>query len=184
MKRLQRTRLWRRRLDPLEHNPATQTMIRRSVTWLHWIVAGEQTAVVNRLTVERHVYIHGRRREELAVPIIDGTPLHEMVSDRLAGLAVALVAPPSGQWLGAPTYEENGRAVILDGTCGVAGCCGVVARITVTDETVRWWDFFARGEPPLPPGLEFEFERIAYEATINAVTESPEHVWTVTDDEP
>jgi hypothetical protein len=143
---------------------------------------------VNRLTVERHVHIHegvGRVEgpEELVVPIIDGTPLHEMVDDRLAGLALTLVAPPSGQWLGTPTYQDDGRAVILDGTCRIAECCGVFARITVTNETVRWSDFVARGEPPLPPGLDFEFERVAYEAAINGVRESPDHVWTLTDDE-
>jgi hypothetical protein len=31
--------------------------------------------------------------------------------------------------------------------------------------------------------LRFEFDRKAYEATINAVTSSTERIWTVTDDE-
>jgi hypothetical protein len=142
---------------------------------------------VNRLTLERHIYIHEvlgpvEGREELVVPIIDGTPLHEMVDDRLPGLALSFVAPPSRQWLGAPTYEEGGRAVILDGTCGTAECCGVLARITVTEHTVQWSDFFGPGDPPLPPGMCFEFDRPSYEATVNAVTSSPERIWTVTDD--
>ena len=145
---------------------------------------------VNRLTLERHVYIHEgvrrrvERREEVVVPIIDRTPLHEMVDDRFSGLALPFVEPPSRQWLGAPTYQEDGRAVILDGSCGVAGCCGVFARITVTDDTVRWSDFFSRSDPPLPTGLDFEFEWVAYEATINAVSGSPERVWTIRDEEP
>jgi hypothetical protein len=134
---------------------------------------------VNRLTVER--YVEGR--EEIVVPIIDGTPLHEMVDHRWSGLAVSLVEPPSRQWLGEPTYEEDGRAVVLDGTCGVAGCCGVFARITMGDDTVRWWDFFTRAEPCLPLDLAFEFKRVAYEATIYAVSEVPLRVRTVGDDD-
>ena len=142
---------------------------------------------MNRLSLERHVHLReGLDRPTGAdevVPLIDGTPLHEMVGDRSPGLAISFVAPPSRQWLGAPTYEEDGRAVVLDGSCGVAACCGVLAHITMSADTVVWSDFFARGLPPLPPGLHFEFDRVAYEATIDAVATAPERVWIVTDDE-
>ena len=120
---------------------------------------------MNRLSVERR----REGRDEVVVPIIDGRPLNEMLDRHASGLSRSLVAPPSRQWLGRPVYEEDGRAVVLDGTCGVAGCCGVFARITLTADTVRWSDFFTPGEPPLPTGLAFEFDRDAYEATLAAV---------------
>jgi hypothetical protein len=142
---------------------------------------------VNSVTLERDIYIYAHKGEsktdEIVVPIIDGTPFYKMVDDRSPGLALSFVAPPSLHWLGAPTYQEMGRAVILDGSCGFAECCGVLARIVVTDDAVRWSDFFARGHLPLPPGLGFEFDRAAYEATVEAVNSSPERICTVTDDD-
>ena len=107
---------------------------------------------MNRLSLERH----REGRDEVVVPIIDGVPLHEMLGRRPSGLSLS--------------YEEDGRAVVLDGTCGVAGCCGVFARITMNADTVHWSDFFTRSDPPLPAGLAFEFDRVAYEATINALS--------------
>lgn len=103
---------------------------------------------------------------DLAVPVIDGVPLYQRLEDRYPGVKQELVAPPSRHWLGEPKYEEDGRAVILDGSCGVAGCCGVMAHITLARRFVVWSDFFARGHPPLPDGLHFEFDRTDYEAAI------------------
>jgi hypothetical protein len=141
---------------------------------------------VNRLTLERHVYIregHDRSTATVVVvPVIDGTPLHDMVDDRSPGLEMRYVAPPSRQWLGAPDYTTEGLTVILDGSCGEAECCGVAARVTMTDDTVVWSEFFARGRPPLPPGLRFEFDPADYEATVEAATTAPERIWTVGND--
>lgn len=103
---------------------------------------------------------------DIAVPVVDGVPLFETLGDRYPGVAIDLVAPPSRHWLGEPAYEEEGRTVIVDGTCGVAGCCGVMARIASDGPVVVWSDFFARGRPPLPPGLRFEFDQAEYEASI------------------
>jgi hypothetical protein len=106
-----------------------------------------------------------------------------MVDDRSPGLALWFLAPPSSQWLGALSYQATGRAVTLDGTCGIAECCGVFARSAEADDAVRWSDVFARGHPPLSKGLGFEFDRAGYVATISAVTSSPERIWTVMDHE-
>ncbi len=106
---------------------------------------------------------------DLAVPVIDGTPLFLSLGDRYPGVAVDLVAPPSRQWLGDVRYGEGSRAVVLDGVCGVAGCCGVFARISLHEGLVVWSEFFARGLPELPHGLCFEFDREAYERAIAGV---------------
>lgn len=115
--------------------------------------------------------------EDLAVPVIDGVPLFEMLEDRYPGVDIGLVAPPSRHWLGQPAYGEEGRAVILDGTCGVAGCCGVMACITVSETIVGWSDFVAWGRPPLPDALHFDFDRTAYETAISAVSTLSASEW-------
>jgi len=114
-------------------------------------------------------------RSDLAVPLIDGVELTDMLDDRDEGVSFALVSPPGGQWTGSPTYVEYGRPVILDGTCGIAGCCGVVARITIDREVVRWHDFYAHGSPPLPSHLDFTFERSEYEAAIEGASSLTPH---------
>jgi hypothetical protein len=131
--------------------------------------------------VKMREVMDGLVREEVVIPIIDGTPLYQMVEGRYVGLGISFVAPPSRQWLGTPTYGEAGRAVILDGSCEIAGCCGVFARITLTDDRVIWSDFRTRGRPPLPAGLHFEFDRSRYEAVIANVASAPERRWSSTD---
>jgi len=116
--------------------------------------------------------------EDLAVPVIDGDPLAEMLTDRYPGVALSLVVPPSRQWLGAPTRAEQGRAVILDGSCGYAGCCGVMAHIEVGPGTVVWSDFIARGSPRIPTGLRFEFDRAEYEASLAGLGTQQPLEWT------
>ena len=103
-------------------------------------------------------------------------PLFERLGDRYPGLPLRLVVTPARQWLGAPTYAEKDHAVILDGTCGHAGCCGVMARIDLRRKTVVWHDFFARGSPALPAGLRFEFERLAYEEALSS-PDAPRVEW-------
>jgi hypothetical protein len=133
---------------------------------------------VNRFRLDRYVPPgRGADAYELAVPVIDDVPLFERLGDRFPGLSVREVAWPSRQWLGAPTVAEDGRAVILDGECGEPGCCGVFARITVKDSSVRWADFFARGSPRLPDGLSFSFERGKYEAALKSVAARPSIAW-------
>jgi hypothetical protein len=87
---------------------------------------------------------------DIAVPVVDGTPLHEIMGDRFFGIRSALAMPPSRHLLDRPEYTEAGRTVLLDGSCLHAGCCGVMALVTLTEETVRWSDFFARGHPKIP----------------------------------
>ena len=62
--------------------------------------------------------------DDVAVPVVDGTPLFKALVDRFPGIDIDLVAPPSRHWLGSPEYVEHGRVVVLDGGCGHAGCWG------------------------------------------------------------
>jgi hypothetical protein len=148
--------------------------------------------VVNRFSLLRyvgHADHHTRTPDDIAVPVVDGVPLFERLKDRYPGLAVSLVAPPSRQWLGTPVYAERGsrypkpsavvvpRAVILNGSCKIAECCGVAARIDLFPTTVVWSDFFARGHPPIPAGLRFEFDRKDYEGAIGAIMGVPPIPW-------
>lgn len=88
--------------------------------------------------------------------------------------------PPSKHRLGEPPYEDNGRAVLLDGFCGIAGCCGLMACITVTDEHVRWDDVFTRG-PDLPRDLSFTFGRADYEAALRSILDLMPRLWSLPD---
>lgn len=116
---------------------------------------------------------------DVAVPVIDGTPLFLGMRDRYPGVAVDLIAPPSRHWLGEVQYGEGNRAVILDGICGAAGCCGVFARISLHEGLVVWSDFFARGLPELPQGLRFEFDRDTYERAIQGVADLQPVDWSI-----
>lgn len=106
---------------------------------------------------------------DLAVPIIDGVRLSDSCGG-LPGVDVSLVAPPSRHWLGSPEYVELDRAVVLDGNCGEAGCCGTMARISIYRDVVRWDDFFLAGDQlGRAKNLTFVFDRREYEAAIDAV---------------
>ena len=133
----------------------------------------DDCAMTNRFSVLR--YASGP--DDIAVPVTDGVPLFERLPDRYPGLAASMVAPPSGQWLAAPVYEEHGRAVILDGKCGVAGCCGVMAKIEVWPDTVVWRDFYALGGPALPSDLQFVFVRWDYEQALESLLRAPRMAW-------
>jgi hypothetical protein len=127
----------------------------------------------NQLSVLRFV----DTPEDIAVPVVDGVPLYETFPDRYPGLIVSLVLPPSRQWLDAPTYQEDGRAVILDGGCTIAECCGVMARITLEQDTVVWSDFFARGLPRIRHDLRFEFDRADYDLALAGLAAASRIEW-------
>ena len=52
--------------------------------------------------------------------------------------------------------------VILDGGCEIAECCGVMARITIGDEIVRWSGFWTSASRPVPdrPALRVRARRL------------------------
>jgi len=133
----------------------------------------DHSEVTNRFSLLRI----GSGPDDIAVPVVDGVPLFERLPHRYPGLAVGIVAPPSGQWLGNPVYEEDGRAVILDGKCGVAGCCGVMAKIEVLPSTVVWRDFYALGGPEVPGDLRFVFVRWGYEKALSSLARAPRIPW-------
>jgi hypothetical protein len=138
--------------------------------------------MVNRFTLARYTLSEPTDNPlvptDLAVPVIDGVPLFEIVGDRLPGVAVALLAAPSRQWLGEPSYLAYGRTVVLDGDCGDAECCGVTARIDFNSSTVTWSDFQTHGWPPLPDGLRFTFNRSQYEREIERLLDVEPTPWT------
>lgn len=138
---------------------------------------------------------------DIAVPVINGIPLFEQLGDdREPGIDVGLLVPDPGQWLGRPRYAEDredgpriggqasggrgpsGRVVILDGSCGIADCCGVVARIDVGATTVRWHDIIACGGRRLRRDLEFTFDRARYEAALAGLADTAIEVWDPPDD--
>lgn len=127
---------------------------------------------MNRLTFRR---LAGEYRldtafdVDIAMPVVDGRPLHELVGERFYGVDTALVAPPSKHLMGSPAYVSDDRTVILDGGCFEAGCCGVMARVIVDNRTVVWTDFFARGHPDIPTKLKFTFDRQQYESALASV---------------
>lgn len=65
---------------------------------------------------------------------------------------------------------------MLDGSCGSAGCCGVVARISVLSNTIIWDEFHGLA-PDLPEPLRFEFDREDYEAQLRGLPNVPVTEW-------
>ena len=120
---------------------------------------------------------------DIAVPVVDDTPLYELMGERFFGIDSALVMPPSRHLLDMPEYTDEDRTVLLDGTCLYASCCGVMAQVTVGDETVRWSSFFARGGPEIPVTVSFEFDRRQYEAALASVRDADVESLPVADDD-
>jgi len=100
--------------------------------------------------------------------------------EEMAGNYIGLVAgymriDLAGQFLGGqgtPMFEDSeGKTALLGCGCGEVGCSPLMARITVTDDTVRWDDF----EQPTRPDWDYEglgpftFERAQYERALMAI---------------
>jgi hypothetical protein len=98
----------------------------------------------------------------------------------VAGNYIGLVAgymrvDLAGQFLGGqgtPMFEGSEEKTALLGCgCGEVGCSPLMARITVTDESVTWEDF----EQPTRPGWDYEglgpfkFDRAQYEQALMAI---------------
>ena len=81
----------------------------------------------------------------------------------------------AGQFLGGqgtPMFEgEGGKTALLGCGCGEVGCSPLMARISVTDETVTWEDF----EQPTRPDWDYQsfgpfiFDRAQYERALMAI---------------
>jgi hypothetical protein len=100
--------------------------------------------------------------------------------EEIAGNYIGLVAgymriDLAGQFLGGqgtPMFEgDEDKMALLGCGCGEVGCSPLMARITVTDETVTWDDF----EQPTRPGWDYEgfgpftFDRAQYERALMAI---------------
>jgi hypothetical protein len=141
----------------------------RSVSESEW-----HSVDVDRFEIERRVAILNEPDDfyaptDIAVPVVDGVPLFETLGAPFPGIDVRLVINGSQQWLGQPRYEEDGRAVVLDGLCGTAACCGVMAKIVVDGDLVRWHDFVSLGGGHVSADLTFSFHRPDYVLAIDRV---------------
>ena len=102
--------------------------------------------------------------------------------EEMAGNYIGLVAgymriDLAGQFLGGqgtPMFEGGGEQTALLGCgCGEVGCSPLMARITVTDQTVTWDDF----EQPTRPDWDykgfgpFSFDRAQYERALMAIAD-------------
>jgi hypothetical protein len=100
--------------------------------------------------------------------------------EEIAGNYIGLVAgymriDLAGQFLGGqgtPMFEGSDEKTALLGCgCGDVGCSPLLARVTVTDDTVTWDEF----EQPTRPDWDyegfgpFEFERAQYERALMAI---------------
>ncbi|MEY4229237.1 MAG: hypothetical protein RLZZ362_86 [Actinomycetota bacterium] len=104
----------------------------------------------------------------MIVPFIDGVAVKDLLGhDGDAGLPSNDVEPCATHWGGPPNYGDDGRWAIIDGGCGVVGCCGVEADIIFETDTVRW-SRFKIGQRD-PDQREYRFDRAAYAATIGAI---------------
>ena len=98
----------------------------------------------------------------------------------VAGNYIGLVAgymrvDLAGQFLGGqgtPMFENSdGKTALLGCGCGEVGCSPLMARITVSDDTVSWDEF----EQPTRPGWDygdfgpFTFDRAQYERALMAI---------------
>jgi hypothetical protein len=143
---------------------------------------------VNRLTLERYNWRVKPRRPwwlvrdpelrrpiDLVVPVVDGVAVADRVGLGFPGLPSRYVVSPSRHWLGHPEYVECDdddveKTVILDGGCGVAGCCGLSATVTVGDEVVTWVGFFARITPRIDERISFTFSLADYRDAIASIS--------------
>jgi len=142
-------------------------------------VKGENGA----LSGEVHILINGRDlvqligEHERPFAVAEGSP---SLAGAYVGLSAVHTAPPSGHFLGAPSwdiYRYGDKIQVLGCDCGEPGCWPLVCRIEVTAESVTWWDF----EQPHRSGSKgdrrwrydglspFVFDRKAYEAALNCI---------------
>jgi hypothetical protein len=100
--------------------------------------------------------------------------------EEIAGNYIGLVAgymriDLAGQFLGGqgtPMFEDSDQKTALLGCgCGDVGCSPLMARVTVSDDTVTWSDF----EQPTRPEWDYDgfgpftFERGQYERALMAI---------------
>ena len=115
---------------------------------------------------------------DLAVPVIDDVPLFERLGG-WPGIPFEWLQRSPNQWLGSPSFTVFGSPVVLDGSCGEAECCGIAARITITDDTIVWDGIRSLNET-YP--LRFEFDRSDYEAQIRGLPDLVAIEWNLTDE--
>jgi hypothetical protein len=94
------------------------------------------------------------------------------VAGAYLGLQPGWVLPPSRHFLGEPEADEaipEGKTILLGCNCGVPECSPLVARVTLTEDTVTWSEL---GNPNFPSWVldqlgPFTFNKTQYEAALN-----------------
>ena len=141
-----------------------------------------QDETVNELTFQRWDYTLRFRRNlqnrwrareperiDMIVPVMDGMTVKDILDyGGFAGLPAYYVEPFATHWGGSPNYGDDGWWAIIDGGCGVVGCCGVQADITVDDKTVRWSHFKIGTRNP--DDRAYVFDRTVYLSAINGIS--------------
>jgi hypothetical protein len=113
--------------------------------------------------------------KEAELPSARGDEEEEMAGNYIGLVAGYMRIDLAGQFLGGqgtPMFESTEEKTALLGCgCGEVGCSPLMARITVTDDTVTWDEF----EQPTRPGWDYDgfgpftFDRAQYEQALMAI---------------
>jgi hypothetical protein len=150
------------------------------------VLVGWQDETVDTLAItvkpfELRLLVNGRdlidlaREAERPLAQADGQP---ELAGSYRGLWPLVVLPPAAHLLGQPLKElsEEGRPYLLGCVCGHPGCAPLLARITVTHDTIIWSDF-RRGNRPEWGQLDrlgpFMFDRRQYERALRTHRSTP-----------
>ena len=80
--------------------------------------------------------------------------------------------------MGAGAGRDRAWAVVLDGGCGEAECCGIYAQIAQDVDTVVWRAFWSNSSTqPIPPDLVLTFDRAEYEAALDGLVDRAPMPW-------
>lgn len=116
--------------------------------------------------------------DDVVVAVVNGAPLGEQFDDEpFPGIELSRVADRH-EWLGAEAERDQTWAVVLDGGCGEAECCGIYAKITQDADSVVWQDFWSNSSAQkLPTGLVLRFDRADYEAALERLRKGRPRLW-------
>jgi len=144
-------------------------------------LSAEPTQEVGHVTWTINLKVNGRDLRdivrEIESPFAEAEG-HPQLAGQYTGLPVSHLMPPSQHLLGQPTgpYSYTDKVTLLQCSCGEPGCWPLLARVTVTADTVVWNEF----EQPHRRGYwryedlgSFVFDRSQYELALETVSQAP-----------
>jgi hypothetical protein len=142
---------------------------------------------MNRLQIqwnqngELQLLVDGRDLIEIVKEIELGQGVEASIAGTYAGLGPYASDELKAHFLGHPMPElcddpcEDPWIVLLSDQYDPPGAWDFVARIEVSDVTVRWSEFWQTQRPSWKyDGLSFEFDRKQYEAALTEIEKGPE----------